>query len=486
MSASGIGAREAVETEALFRAHAPFVARLLARLGVSAEDLDDAVQEVFLVVHRNGGYAPGPATPTGYLASIALRAASSHRRRGRKRRDRRSEVAPDEVSSTALDPARSLEVQQSLAELQGALDRLDPQLRATLVLAELEGESCGSIASTMNVAVGTVYWRLHRARKTFREAIESHRSLERRAGAAAAGALLFGGRAGDLLDTARAQRDVGFDPAAALARLREALRAGASNPPWAAQAARAGIASGVGLKASAVLAVAVLAHAIGTGVSRGSAGKTTPLRPDPDALVASIAPELPRAAPPLFGDLAPTGARDGSPAPSARADSTIVDDEARRAGGGPPRGVEVPGAPARTLGAHRAPAGVPPPARSGLALGPGSPADGLTAADPGAGMNLSAGAPPVTRDALSADATREMQEVAQAQRLVASDPARALSLVRSGEARFPSGYLREERRYVGVVALFNLGRLEEGRAEAARFRSDYPDGPFSARVRALR
>jgi hypothetical protein len=81
---------------------------------------------------------------------------------------------------------------------------------------------------------------------------------------------------------------------------------------------------------------------------------------------------------------------------------------------------------------------------------------------------------------------RELQEVASAQELLASDPARALSLARAGEVRYPSGYLREERRYVGVIALFKLGRLDEARAGAAHFVGDYPDGPFTARVRAAR
>ncbi len=235
---SGAGAREPVTTEDLFRAHAPFVARFLTRLGVPPDELDDAVQEVFLVAHRNGGYLPGPATPTGYLASIAVRAAASYRRRGRKSRDRRSEVAPDEVSSAGLDPARSLEVHQSLAELQDALDGLEPDLRATLVLAELEGQSCLSIAGTMHIAVGTVYWRLHRARKTFRQAIENRRVAERHAEGLAAGALLFGRSAEGLLDAGRRHSGVRFDAAAALERLRDALRAGASIPPWATRGRR--------------------------------------------------------------------------------------------------------------------------------------------------------------------------------------------------------------------------------------------------------
>jgi hypothetical protein len=79
---------------------------------------------------------------------------------------------------------------------------------------------------------------------------------------------------------------------------------------------------------------------------------------------------------------------------------------------------------------------------------------------------------------------KEIQEVAAAERLLSTSPAQALALARAGEASYPSGYLREERRYIGVIALFKLGRLDEARATATRFLSDYPDGPFSGRVRA--
>jgi outer membrane protein assembly factor BamD (BamD/ComL family) len=74
--------------------------------------------------------------------------------------------------------------------------------------------------------------------------------------------------------------------------------------------------------------------------------------------------------------------------------------------------------------------------------------------------------------------------VATAERLLSTSPAEALALARADEASYPSGYLREERRYIGVIALFKLRQLDEARAAAGRFLSDYPDGPFSARVRA--
>ena len=44
--------------------------------------------------------------------------------------------------------------------------------------------------------------------------------------------------------------------------------------------------------------------------------------------------------------------------------------------------------------------------------------------------------------------------------------------------------MRRCRRYIGVVALFKLGRLDEARAQAAVFLKDYPDGPYSPRVQA--
>jgi outer membrane protein assembly factor BamD (BamD/ComL family) len=84
---------------------------------------------------------------------------------------------------------------------------------------------------------------------------------------------------------------------------------------------------------------------------------------------------------------------------------------------------------------------------------------------------------------LGTDDMEEMRQVAAAQNLLDSDPARALGLVREGEARFAAGYLREERRYIGIAALFKLGRADEARAEAARFIRDYPGGPFTQRVR---
>ena len=101
-------------TEQLFRQHAPFVSRFLLRLGVSEASVDDVVQEVFLVAHRAGGYLPGPAKPTTYLATIAVNAASTYRRTQKVRAARSSDSDLDQLVATEHDPAQQLEVRDNL------------------------------------------------------------------------------------------------------------------------------------------------------------------------------------------------------------------------------------------------------------------------------------------------------------------------------------------------------------------------------------
>lgn len=159
-----------IDAAALFRAHAPFVASFLLRLGTPSADVDDLVQEVFLVAHRKGGYVPGAGQPRTWLAAIAVRTArSGHRSRGR-RREASDDHALDTMASLGADPAEALDIRKSLARVQQALEGLDLEHRAAFVLYEIDGEPCDAIASSFGVPVGTIYSRLHHARRRFLEA----------------------------------------------------------------------------------------------------------------------------------------------------------------------------------------------------------------------------------------------------------------------------------------------------------------------------
>jgi RNA polymerase sigma-70 factor, ECF subfamily len=166
------GLPDAVDSEALFKDFASFVASFLSRLGVTTVAIDDHVQEVFLAAHRRGGYRPGPASPTTFLARLALEAAVAGRRRdARWRRAQREEVASVTVGGGPADPARALDEKRAARRLQEALAAIEPGRRAVFVLFELEGESCESIAAGLNLRLGTVYSRLHTARKEFRAGV---------------------------------------------------------------------------------------------------------------------------------------------------------------------------------------------------------------------------------------------------------------------------------------------------------------------------
>lgn len=165
---------EHLDADALYRAHADFVARFLLRLGARGEDVPDLIQEVFLVAHRRGGFIVGPAKPTTWLAEIAFRVASDRRKKTKRK------LEDADTDSVALAPCKTAspgeraEARQALARVQQALDTLTPEKRAVFVLYELEGQSCDSIANGLEIPVGTVYSRLHSARREF---AKSHRRL---------------------------------------------------------------------------------------------------------------------------------------------------------------------------------------------------------------------------------------------------------------------------------------------------------------------
>jgi len=161
-----LGARE------LFLAHAPFVARFLARLGAQPADIDDLVQEVFLVAHRLGGFIPDRGRATTWLAHIAVRIASNARRTRRRRPEHQDDEALTQQLSPGADPQQRAEVTESLARVNRALAALDIDQRAVFVLFEVEGETCEAIALGLGVPVGTVYSRLYRARKDFQQAYD--------------------------------------------------------------------------------------------------------------------------------------------------------------------------------------------------------------------------------------------------------------------------------------------------------------------------
>lgn len=165
--------------------HASFVWLTLQRLGVPHADVEDLLQEVFVVVHRRLSSFDGSAKMTSWLFGICIRVAAAQRRRAYLRRERSVAELPD-PSSDAQTPEESAVVKEAERRLAAVLDRMDLEERALFVMYEIDELSCETIAEMLGVPIGTVYSRLHAARKAFRaeltrvEARESSRAAARR------------------------------------------------------------------------------------------------------------------------------------------------------------------------------------------------------------------------------------------------------------------------------------------------------------------
>jgi RNA polymerase sigma-70 factor (ECF subfamily) len=157
----------------VYRQHAGFVFRVLRGMGIADPAVEDAVQDVFVVVHRRLCEWDGRHSIKTWLFEIAYRVACEHRRKGR--RARAHEALPDELEDAALGPHGTAEQQQQLQLLGRALDRLSDEQRAVLVLTEIEGMTAPEISAATGVSVNTVYTRLRRARIAVDEALTALR-----------------------------------------------------------------------------------------------------------------------------------------------------------------------------------------------------------------------------------------------------------------------------------------------------------------------
>lgn len=151
--------------EELFRLHAVDVARLLRRLGVRGPAVEDLVQQVFLVVHRKGGFEQGAAKPMTWLRAIAVRVAADHRKGERRSRIDADELAVEETASEAANPEEAIVSHEDRQGLAGALAVLSFAHRVVFVLFELERESFETIARILGIPTGTVGSRLTAARE---------------------------------------------------------------------------------------------------------------------------------------------------------------------------------------------------------------------------------------------------------------------------------------------------------------------------------
>ena len=137
-----------VRLRSLFDEHGAFVCRSLRVLGVPESDLDDALQEVFLVVFQRMHDYEERGRARAWLYSICTRVVRSHRRKVRRRREEVTFEIPD--APAAPTQLERIAEQEALTLGQQLLARLPPEQREVFWLYEVEDMPMAARMPTAN------------------------------------------------------------------------------------------------------------------------------------------------------------------------------------------------------------------------------------------------------------------------------------------------------------------------------------------------
>jgi len=147
------------------------------RLVDNSEDAQDVIQDAFLNAYQSLNSFKGDSQFFTWLYRIAVNTAISFKRKRRVVLAIRSN-RPGSGDSEPLDssefsrPEHALEKAEQERRIQGALQRLSAEHRTVLILKDMEGQKYETMAEVLQVPIGTVRSRLHRARLELRELLQ--------------------------------------------------------------------------------------------------------------------------------------------------------------------------------------------------------------------------------------------------------------------------------------------------------------------------
>jgi RNA polymerase sigma factor (sigma-70 family) len=142
------------------------VRRFLTRATADAEDVDDLLHGTFMAAASSAGRYDGRPCCRPWLVGIA--AQLIRRRRRAVTRFLAVLASLGGGRSASADPRPELHAR---SDVERALGRISDPKRVTFLLAEVEGLTCPEIAALLEIPIGTVWTRLHAARRELRQAL---------------------------------------------------------------------------------------------------------------------------------------------------------------------------------------------------------------------------------------------------------------------------------------------------------------------------
>lgn len=156
----------------LYAQYFRYVWRCLRSLGVRDGALDDAIQDVFVVVQKKLPDFDGQVSPMTWLYAIAVRVARRHKERTCRELRRHAPVEDVDCQPYLHRGEASAEYNERLRLASQALETLDDDKREVFVLSQIEQLSAPEIAVIVGVPVNTVYSRLRASRTAFANEVQ--------------------------------------------------------------------------------------------------------------------------------------------------------------------------------------------------------------------------------------------------------------------------------------------------------------------------
>jgi len=164
--------REPAAFEKLVLAYQHRVFSIALRMLGDRGEAEEMAQEVFLRVHRSIREFRGEARLSTWLYAITSRLCLNRLKSpGRARRV--GEGALARIADAHANPAAALEASELEAVLHRAIAGLDEEQRIVVVLRDLHGLDYEEIAAALDLPLGTVRSRLHRARVELKNRVEA-------------------------------------------------------------------------------------------------------------------------------------------------------------------------------------------------------------------------------------------------------------------------------------------------------------------------
>jgi len=160
----------------LVQRHAARVWRMAYRLTGDHADAEDLTQETYYEAWRSIASLREPAAGGGWMIRILVHRAS------RRLRRIRTSPAPERLQEETLEAPRDdfFDLGGPDLDIQAALDALDPDRRMAFLLVFLEGLTCRQAGELLDIPLGTVLSRIHRARAELRRTLRHMNPAGRR------------------------------------------------------------------------------------------------------------------------------------------------------------------------------------------------------------------------------------------------------------------------------------------------------------------